>query len=54
MGKSVSKQFIAKTGIDFEGLNPPARVEAGDPIPDDLESTQIEDLLALDAIEEVE
>lgn len=47
------KKYIAKVGINFEGLRPPVRVEKGDPIPITVPDTTIKDLLSDGAIEEV-
>lgn len=46
------KKYIAKVGINFEGLKPPVRVEAGDPIPVTVPDATIKDLLMDGAIEE--
>lgn len=52
MAKS-EKKYVANVGINFEGLKPPVRVEAGDPIPSSVPESTIQDLLMDDAIKEV-
>lgn len=51
---SVKKKYIAKSGIDFEGLKPKVRVESGDPIPEKVDQKTIDDLLAGGDIEEID
>jgi hypothetical protein len=46
-------QYIATTGIDFEGCKPSVRVEAGEPIPASIKAEEIKDLLEQDLIREV-
>ena len=50
--KDKAKQFIAKIGIDFEGLKPEAHVDVGDPIPASVSAEEIDELIAIGAIEE--
>lgn len=47
------KKYIAKVGLDFDGLKDKPRVEPGEPIPAGLKQSEIDELLALDQIEEV-
>ena len=46
------KKYIAKVGIDFEGLKDKPRVEASQPIPADVPEAEIKQLLKDDQIEE--
>ena len=46
-------QYIATTGIDFEGCMPAVRVEAGETIPTSIKPDEIKDLLEQDLIREV-
>lgn len=39
-------QYVANTGIDFEGMKPPLRVEAGAPLPKKVPAAEIQQLLA--------
>lgn len=41
----MSEIYQATVGLDFEGLKPPVRVEAGDPIPKKVTATEIRQLL---------
>lgn len=43
-------EYVALTGIDFEGGKQKRRIEAGDPVPADISASDIEDLLAIKAI----
>lgn len=47
------KKYIAKVGINFDGLKPPVRVEAGQSIPSNVPEQTIQELLHDGAIEEV-
>lgn len=47
------KKYIAKVGISLEGLKPPVRVEAGDPVPEKVDDKTIKDLLENGDIKEV-
>lgn len=38
--------YLALVGLDFEGLKPPVRVEAGGPIPKKVSPAEIQQLLA--------
>lgn len=49
----VTKKYIAKVGISFDGLKDKPRVEPGQPIPEKLDQKTIDDLLANGDIEEV-
>ena len=49
---SKKKQYIAKMGIDFEGLKGKPHCEPGDTIPDGVSEATIKDLLANGDIEE--
>jgi hypothetical protein len=46
------KKYVAKVGLDFEGIKDKPRVEPGEPIPV-ISEKEIKELLAIDAIEEV-
>lgn len=50
----MSKEYLANTGIDFEGLKPPVRVEKDEPIPSSIKASEIEDLLDAGLIREGE
>lgn len=50
--KTSTQKYFAVVGLDFEGIKPPARVEAGDPIPDRVPQKEITDLLAQGQIRE--
>lgn len=39
-------EYVAVVGIDFDGLKPPLRVEAGDPIPKKVPASEITQLLS--------
>lgn len=47
---SVKQEYIALTGIDFEGGKRKRRVEAGDDLPADVSQEDVEDLIAIKAI----
>lgn len=49
--KTLSK-YVAVVGLDFEGLKPAVRVEAGDPIPERVPQKEVQDLLAQELIRE--
>lgn len=46
-------KYIAKTGINFDGLKGKPRVEVGKPIPEGVPEKEIAQLMASGAIEEV-
>lgn len=46
------KKYVAKVGLDFEGLKDKPRVEPGEPIPEGVKASEIDALLALGQIEE--
>jgi hypothetical protein len=47
-----SVKYIAKIGLNFDGIKDKPRVEPGEPIPV-VSDKEIKELLAIDAIEEV-
>lgn len=52
--KPKSKKYIATTGIDFDGLKPPVRVEKGEEVPVGVKPETIKDLLDNGDIKEAE
>jgi len=51
MAKNTPK-YIAVVGINFEGVKPPIRVEADDPIPERIPESELRELLAQGQVRE--
>lgn len=54
MAKTETKNYVATTGITFEGLKPAVHCKAGDLIPEKVDAATIKDLLENGDVQEVE
>ena len=52
--KKRPKNYVAKVGLDFEGLKGKPRIEPGERLPEGLNAGEIQELLDLNQIEEAQ
>lgn len=52
-GVSEKKKYVAKVGLDFDGLKGKPRVEAGEKLPEGLKQSEIDELIKMGQAEEM-